>query len=69
MLQKDINKICNYLQSDSLINIRDKFNRLFSFIIILNFESVNELEQHMQQYNDIILTQKEIETIFGLKVN
>ena len=69
LLQKDINKICNYLQSDSLINIRDKFNRLFSFIRILNFESVNELEQHMQKYNDIILTQKEIETIFGLKVN
>jgi len=69
LLQKDINKICNYLQSDSLINIRDKFNRLFSFIRILNFESVNELEQHMQKYNDIILTQKEIEAIFSLKVN
>jgi hypothetical protein len=69
LLQKDINKICNFLQSDSLINIRDKFNRLFSFIKILNFETINELEQHMQKYNDITLTQKEIESIFSLKVN
>ena len=68
LLQKDINKICNYLQNDCLINIRDKFNRLFSFIKILNFESINELEQHIQKYNDINLTQKEIEDIFGLKV-
>ena len=67
LLQKDINKICNYLQSDTLINIREKFNRLFSFIKILNFESVNELEQHIQKYNDINLTQKEIEAIFSLK--
>ena len=69
LLQKDINKICNFLQSDSLINIRDKFNRLFSFIKILNFETINELEQHIQKYNDITLTQKEIESIFSLKVN
>jgi hypothetical protein len=68
LLQKDINKICNYLQNDCLINIRDKFNRLFSFIKILNFESINELEQHIQKNNDINLTQKEIEDIFGLKV-
>ena len=68
-MQKDINKICNFLQSDSLINIRDKFNRLFSFIKILNFETINELEQHIQKYNDITLTQKEIESIFSLKVN
>ena len=68
LLQKDINKICNYLQNDCLINIRDKFSRLFSFIKILNFESINELEQHIQKYNDINLTQKEIEDIFGLKV-
>ena len=68
LLQKDINKICNFLQNDSLVNIRDKFNRLFSFIKILNFESVNELEDHMKKYNDIILTQKEIDTIFHLKV-
>ena len=68
LLQKDINKICNYLQSDTLINIRDKFNRLFSFIKILNFESTDELEQHIQKYNDINLTQKEIESIFSLKV-
>ena len=68
VLQKDINKICNFLQSDTLINIREKFNKLFSFIKILNFESYNELEQHMQKYNDINLTQKEIEFIFNLKV-
>ena len=68
VLQRDINKICNFLQSDTLINIRDKFNKLFSFIKILNFESYNELEQHMQKYNDITLTQKEIEFIFSLKV-
>ena len=68
LLQKDINKICNFLQNDSLINIRDKFNRLFSIIKILNFESINELEEHMKKYNDIILTQKEIDTIFKLKV-
>ena len=68
LLQKDINKICNFLQSDSLINIRDKFNRLFSFIKVLNFESIKELEEHMQKYNDIMLNQKEIESIFSLKV-
>ena len=69
LLQKDINKICNFLQSDSLLNIRDKFNRLFSFIKILNFENINELEEHMKKYTDITLTQKEIEFIFSLKVN
>ena len=69
LLQKDINKICNFLQSDSLLNIRDKFNRLFSFIKILNFENINELEEHMKKYTDITLTQKEIESIFSLKVN
>ena len=68
LLQKDINKICNFLQSDSLINIRDKFNRLFSFIKILNFETIDELEQHIKKYNDINLTQKEIDAIFKLKV-
>ena len=68
LLQKDINKICNYLQSDLMINIREKFNRLFSFIKILSFESKDELEKHMQKYDDIILPQKEIEFILTLKV-
>ena len=68
LLQKDINKICNYLQSDLMINIREKFNRLFSFIKILSFESKNELEKHMQKYDDIILPQKEIDFILTLKV-
>ena len=68
LLQKDINKICNFLQSDLMINIREKFNRLFSFIKILSFESKNELEQHMQKYDDIILPQKDIEFILSLKV-
>ena len=68
LLQKDINKICNYLQSDLMINVRDKFNRLFSFVEILGFESKNELEEHMQKYDDIILPQNEIELILSLKV-
>ena len=68
LLQKDINKICNYLQSDLMINIREKFNRLFSFIKILSFESKDELEKHMQKYDDIILPQKEIEFILTLQV-
>ena len=68
LLQKDINKICNYLQSDLMINIRDKFNRLFSFVEILGFESKKELEEHMQKYDDIILPQNEIDLILSLKV-
>ena len=68
LLQKDINKICNYLQSDLMVNIREKFNRLFSFIKILSFESKNELEQHMQKYDDITLPEKEIDLILSLKV-
>jgi len=68
LLQKDINKICNFLQSDLMVNIREKFNRLFSFIKILSFESKNELEQHMQKYDDIILPLQEIELILSLKV-
>ena len=68
LLQKDINKICNFLQSDLMINIREKFNRLFSFIKILSFESKNELEQHMQKYDDINLQQKDIDFILSLKV-
>ena len=51
-----------------MINIRDKFNRLFSFVEILGFESKNELEEHMQKYDDIILPQNEIELILSLKV-
>ena len=51
-----------------MINIREKFNRLFSFIKILRFESKDELEKHMQKYDDIILPQKEIEFILTLKV-
>ena len=54
LLQKDINKICNYLQSDLMIGIREKFNRLFTFIKVLSFEAKNELEEHMQKYDDII---------------
>ena len=68
LLQKDITKICNYLQSDLMVNIREKFNRLFSFIKILGFETKNELEQHMQKYDDIILPQQEIDLIRSLKV-
>ena len=68
LLQKDINKICNFLQSDLMVNIREKFNRLFSFIKILGFETKNELEQHMQKYDDIILPQQEIDLILSLKV-
>ena len=68
LLQKDINKICNYLQSDLMVNIREKFNRLFSFIKVLSFETKNELEEHMQKYDDIILPQNEIDLILSLKV-
>ena len=68
LLQKDINNIYNFFQSDLLINIREKFNRLFSFIKILSFESKNELVQHMQKYDDIILPQEQIDLILSLKV-
>ena len=68
LLQKDINKICNYLQSDLMVGIREKFNRLFSFIKVLSFETKNELEEHMQKYDDIILPQIEIDLILSLKV-
>jgi hypothetical protein len=68
LLQKDINKICNFLQSNLMANIRDKFNRLFSFIKILNFESINELEEHRKKYGDITMAQNEIDFIFTLKV-
>ena len=67
LLQKDITKICNYLQGDLMIGIREKFNRLFSFIKILSFDSKKELEQHMEKYDDIILSQNEIEFIISLK--
>ena len=67
LLQKDINKICNYLQGDLMVGIREKFNRLFSFIKILSFDNKKELEQHMEKYDDIILSQNEIEFIISLK--
>ena len=51
-----------------MVNIREKFNRLFSFIKVLSFETKNELEEHMQKYDDIILPQNEIDLILSLKV-
>lgn len=67
LLQKDINKIVNYFQGDLLIGIRDKFNRLFYIVKILNFESNEELKEHLRKYDDIKLKNEEIEIIRTLK--
>lgn len=67
LLQKDINKIANYFQGDLLIGIRDKFNRLFYIVKILNFESNEELKEHLRKYDDIKLKNEEIEVIRALK--
>ena len=67
LLQKDINKIANYFQGDLLIGIRDKFNRLFYIVKILNFDSNEELKEHLRKYDDIKLKNEEIEVIRALK--
>ena len=67
LLQKDINKIANYFQGDLMLGIRDKFNRLFYFVKILNFESNAELKEHLRMYDDIRLKNEEIDFIRSLK--
>ena len=67
ILQKDINKIANYFQGDLMLPIRDKFNRLFYFVKILNFESTAELKEHLRMYDDIRLKNEEIDFIRALK--
>ena len=67
ILQKDINKIANYFQGDKLISIREKFNRLFDIISVLNFETNEELIEHLKKYDDIKLKSSEIEVLRNLK--
>jgi hypothetical protein len=67
LLQKDINKIANYFQGDKLISIREKFNRLFDIISVLNFETNEELIEHLKKYDDIKLKSSEIEALRNLK--
>jgi hypothetical protein len=67
LLQKDIYKIANFFQGDFLLEIRENFSRLFSFIKILSFESNDELNEHLKKYDDIKLKTNEIEFIRKLK--
>ena len=67
LLQKDIYKIANFFQGDLMLEIRENFSRLFSFIKILNFETNEELNEHLKKYEDIKLKTNEIEFIRKLK--
>ena len=67
LLQKDIYKIANFFQGDLMLEIRENFSRLFSFIKILNFETNEELNEHLKKYDDIKLKTNEIEFIRKLK--
>ena len=67
LLQKDIYKIANFFQGDLMLEIRENFVRLFSFIKILNFETNEELNEHLKKYDDIKLKTNEIEFIRKLK--
>ena len=67
LLQKDIYKIANFFQGDFLLEIRENFSRLFSFIKILSFETKDELNEHLKKYDDIKLKTNEIEFIRKLK--
>ena len=67
LLQKDIYKIANFFQGDFLLEIRENFSRLFSFIKILSFETNEELNEHLKKYDDIKLKTNEIEFIRKLK--
>ena len=67
LLQKDIYKIANFFQGDLMLEIRENFSRLFSFIKILNFETNEELNEHLKKYYEIKLKTNEIEFIRKLK--
>ena len=62
-----MNKLINFLQEKVSISIREKFNRLISFVKILNFDNKEELMNHLKLYDDIKLTKIEIENIRKLK--
>ena len=66
-MQKDINRIANYFQGDKLISIREKFNKLFDIISVLNFETNEELIEHLKKYDDIKLKKSDIENLRILK--
>jgi hypothetical protein len=67
VLEKDINRVVSYFQAKVTISVREKFNRLLSFVKILNFDTKEELMDHLQRYRDIKLTKTEIEQIRKLK--
>ncbi len=67
ILQKDINRIANYFQGDKLISIREKFNKLFDIISVLNFDTNEELIEHLKKYDDIKLKKSDIENLRILK--
>ena len=68
ILDKDINKLVNYFNSLVNISLRNRFNRLLSFVKVLCFESNQEIEDYMMQDNDIGLNMNEIENIRKLKI-
>ena len=67
ILQKDLIKISNYFQEKVLIEIREKFERLFAIEKVLNFESDDELKEYLDKYDDIKLKSEEITNIRSLK--
>lgn len=68
ILEKEVNKIINFLNSICKISIRDRFSRILSFVKVLNFENFQEIEDFMMHENDICLSMNEIERISRLKV-
>ena len=50
-----------------LIEIREKFERLFAIEKVLNFESDDELKEYLDKYDDIKLKSEEITNIRSLK--
>jgi hypothetical protein len=67
VLDKDMNRIVTYFQGKVTISIREKFNRLLSMAKVLNFDTKEELMEHLQRYRDIKLSKSEIEQIRKLK--
>lgn len=57
----------NYFQEKVTISVRDKFARLVSFVKVLNFDTREEMLNHLKMYDDIKLSKIEIENIRKLK--
>jgi hypothetical protein len=67
ILEKDISKIVSYFQAKVTISIREKFHRLLSLVKILNFDTQEELQEHLQRYQDIKLSNNDIKRFRKLK--